>query len=123
MSTTLESMGELEIVRLAKKQLDAYNRADLEAFCACYHQEIVVYDEQGQVSLKGAQAFRARYASLFEQGHFGAEVPERLAVGEHCVDREFYWREALPNREAAKGEVLVRYRLKEALIGEVQFLR
>ena len=109
------------IARLASRQLEAYNRADLEAFCACYHPNVLVYDAQGQISSEGAEAFRARYASMFAQGKFGAEVTERIIMGEHCVDRELYWREAIEGREASKGEVLVRYRLIDNLIGEVQF--
>lgn len=115
------SKNEQAIVLLASRQLEAYNRADLDAFCACYHPEVIVYDDQGQMSLQGAKAFRARYAPMFAQGKFGASVPERIAMGEHCIDRELYWREAVEGREAAQGEVLVRYRLKENLIGEVQF--
>lgn len=112
-----------DIVQLAATQLNAYNRADLVAFCACYHPDVVVYDENGQESLRGASAFRARYAPMFNRGHFGAEVTERISVGEHCVDLERYWREAVEGQEATNGEVLVRYRLKDGLIGEVQFLR
>ena len=39
---------ESEITRLAARQLEAYNQGDLEAFCACYHTDVVVYDENGQ---------------------------------------------------------------------------
>ena len=116
-----DALSESPIALLASRQLEAYNRADLDAFCACYHPEVIVYDAQGQISVQGAQAFRARYAPMFAQGQFGASVPERMVMGEHCIDREFYWREAVADREAAEGEVLVRYRLKDQLIGEVQF--
>ena len=116
-------MIESEISRLAARQLEAYNQADLDQFCACYHADVVVYDEDGQESLRGAEAFRARYAPMFRRGHFGATVSTRLSVGDHCIDLEEYWREAVEGQEAVHGQVLVRYRLKEGLIGEVQFLR
>ena len=114
---------ESKITRLAARQLEAYNQADLDAFCACYHTDVVVYDENGQESLKGVRAFRERYAALFASGQFGATVSNRLSVGDHCIDLEEYWRGATAGQEATCGEVLVRYRLKEDLIGEVQFLR
>lgn len=114
---------ESEITRLAARQLEAYNQGDLEAFCACYHTDVVVYDENGQESLKGITAFRERYAVMFANGHFGATVNTRLSVGDHCIDLEEYWRGTAAGEDAIRGEVLVRYRLKEDRIGEVQFLR
>lgn len=112
-----------DIERLAARQLEAYNQADLDSFCACYHPDVVVFDAEGKETLRGAEAFRAQYEPMFSLGGFGAEVPTRIAVGEHCVDLERFWREARGDREAASGELLVRYRLREGLIGEVQFLR
>lgn len=112
-----------EIEQLAARQLEAYNAADIDAFCQCYHSDVVVLNADSQVTLRGASAFRARYETMFSVGGFGAEVPARLSTGEHCVDHEIYWREARGDQEAVRGELLVRYRLREGLIGEVQFLR
>ena len=111
-----------EITQLAIAQLAAYNRADLTGFCACYHLEVVVLDAQGQVTLSGLEAFRERYAPMFARGGFGAEVPQRLSAGDHCVDLEHYWRDD-PEQGQTRGTLLVRYQLREGLIGLVQFLR
>ena len=112
-----------EIVTLARLQLSAYNRADLKAFCACYHPDVVVLDAEGSVSLRGMDAFRARYAPMFERGGFGAEVPQRVHAGEHCIDYELYWRDATTETPRVTGEVLVRYLLRDNLIGVVQFFK
>ena len=112
-----------EIEQLATRQLEAYNKADIDAFCQCYHPDVVVLDADSQVTLRGATAFRAKYEPMFSLGGFGAEVPARLSAGEHCVDYEIFWQEAREGQEAVRGELLVRYRLREGLIGEVQFLR
>jgi len=106
---------------LAARQLDAYNRADLDAFCACYHPQVAVLDTDGQQTIHGIDAFRARYAQKFATGGFGATVPERLAVGPHCVDLEHYWVDS-PTGERTEGTVLVRYTLRDQQIGTVQFL-
>lgn len=111
------------IVELATRQLEAYNRADLEAFCACYHPDVQVLDARGELELSGIDAFRSRYTPLFQRGGFGATVPERLSAGGHCVDLEHYWREEREGSEATSGVVLVRYTLRENLIGIVQFLK
>ncbi|QEG24096.1 nuclear transport factor 2 family protein [Mariniblastus fucicola] len=105
------------ITTLAIKQLDAYNRADLDGFCACYHADVRVFDGEEEKP-PGIEAFRARYAKMFSKGGFGASVPTRVSLGKHCVDLEHWWRES-----GKRGEVLVRYTEKDGLIGTVQFLR
>lgn len=109
-----------DISTLAQRQLDAYNAGDLDAFVACYHPDVVVW-EDGEVSVRGRAAFRERYEDLFAGGGFGASVPGRLAEGPHCVDLEVWWRAPAdgPRRE---GRILVRYTERDGLIGEVQFL-
>ena len=80
-----------DIAQLAQAQLDAYNAADLDAFIACYHPDVVVM-EGDAISFSGREAMRERYRDLFSDWTFGASVPERLVAGSHCVDRELYWR-------------------------------
>ena len=109
-----------DISTLAQRQLDAYNAGDLDAFVACYHPDVVVW-EDGEVSVRGRTAFRERYEDLFAGGGFGASVPGRLAEGPHCVDLEVWWREAEDGMRN-EGRILVRYTWKEGHIGEVQFL-
>jgi hypothetical protein len=107
----------MPIAELAAAQLVAYNAADIDAFCACYHDEVVVLD--GEVEqLRGLEAFRERYVALFATTGFGARVPQRLAAGPHCVDLEVYWR-----ADGVEREVLVRYTERDGRIGLVQFLR
>ena len=57
------------VSELAQRQLDAYNLSDLDAFCACYHPDVVVLDDQKE-TVRGIEAFRARYVSLFEKWEF-----------------------------------------------------
>jgi hypothetical protein len=109
-----------DIATLAQRQLDAYNAADLDAFVACYHPDVVVW-EDGEPSVRGRAAFRERYEDLFSGGGFGASVPGRLAEGPHCVDLEVWWREA-EDGARREGRILVRYSARDGLIGEVQFL-
>ena len=68
------SEGTPTVVRLATDQLTAYNAADLDAFCACYHEDVVVLDDDGSESLRGAEAFRARYAPMFARGGFVGQL-------------------------------------------------
>ncbi|MEC7523017.1 MAG: nuclear transport factor 2 family protein [Myxococcota bacterium] len=108
---------------LARRQLDAYNAADLDAFCACYHPQVRVLDHDGNEVCVGIEAFRRRYEALFSTRTFGGAVETRLVVGEHCVDHERWWRTDPATGERSEGEVLVRYRLRDGSIGEAQFFR
>lgn len=109
------------IAALAIRQLAAYNRADLDAFCACYHREVRMFDGE-ELELEGIDDFRARYALMFARGGFGGDVPRRLAVGQHCVDEEEWWRIDPETGERQSGVILVRYVERDGQIGLVQFL-
>ena len=110
------------VEELATRQLAAYNAADLDGFCGCYADDVVVLDGDGAVSLRGAEAFRERYRPMFERGGFGASVDQRVQLGTHCVEREHYWRVG-PDGERTEGSVLVRYTEQGGRIAVVQFLR
>ena len=109
------------IAKLATEQLDAYNASDLEAFVACYHPNVRVLKGDKE-SLTGREAFRERYRTMFESWEFGASVPDRITLGDHCVDFEEFWRIVPDSGERIEGQVLVRYQLRDNLIGTVQFL-
>ena len=110
-----------DISKLATRQLDAYNASDLEGFVACYHEDVLVLKGEEQ-SIRGKDAFRERYTALFSEWTFGAAVPNRFYLGKHCVDYERWWRIAPGSVERSEGEVIVRYTLRDGLIGIVQFL-
>ncbi len=110
-----------DISDLATRQLAAYNASDLDAFVACYHEDIRVLDGEEE-TLRGREAFRERYRGLFELWSFGAEVPRRVHVGQHCVDYETWWRIDPDSGERSEGVLLVRYVERDDLIGLVQFL-
>jgi hypothetical protein len=110
-----------KIERLAQQQLDAYNRADLDAFVACYHPDVRVLSGDEQ-TINSIDEFRERYQELFSEWQFGATVPQRIALNTHCVDFEEWWRIDPSTGERSEGQILVRYEEREGLIGTVQFL-
>lgn len=112
------------VSELAEEQLHAYNAADLDAFCACYHSEIIVLSEEGEQVVSGSAAFKERYAPLFAKGSeaFGASVDMRVISGRHIVEREQYWRLG-EDGSREEGEVLVRYTERDGLIATAQFFK
>ena len=60
---------------------------------------------------------------MFETWSFGATVSQRIGTGPHCVDLEHWWRVDPSTNERSEGDLLVRYTLRDRLIGTVQFLK
>jgi len=110
------------IRELAAQQLDAYNAADLDAFAACYHPDVTVYQGEEQ-QFQGRETLRERYRTMFEEWSFGATVSKRLDMGAHCIDLEHWWRVDPANNKRSEGDLLVRYTMRDNLIGIVQFLK
>jgi hypothetical protein len=118
---TPDAPAATDVVTLATAQLAAYNAGDLSTFVACYHPDVVVW-EDGEKTVEGRDKFRARYEDLFSGSGFGASVPGRLTEGRHCVDLEVWWRVHPDTLERTEGRILVRYTERDGLIATVQFL-
>ena len=109
---------------LSDRQLAAYNAADLEAFCACYHQHVRVLDEDGNATCEGMEAFRARYAALFGScSEVRAAIQQRIALGRSVVELEVYQRRPHDSGLLEEGEVIVRYTERGGLIATAQFIK
>ncbi len=107
-------------VELATRQLAAYNAQQLDAHCACFADDIVVQDFNGAVSLRGIDAYRARYAAMFAQypeNH--AALVARVSLGSTVIDHERVRR--TPASEPF--EVLAIYAMGEGRIRQVSFVR
>ncbi len=112
------------VVTLSRRQLEAYNRADIDAFCACFHSEVTVLDGEGRATLEGIDAFRARYHGMFSShSDVRAEVTQRIVLGDHVVELERWSRVALATGERSEGTVIVRYTARDCLLRWVEFLR
>lgn len=107
---------------LATAQLAAYNAADLDAFCACYHPDVTVLGADGDVRIQGLAAFRDRYEGLFRDFvDVRGTVDERLALGPHVVEREAWSRVDRATGVRTAGTVLVRYTEADGLLRWAQF--
>lgn len=111
------------VLELSDAQLDAYNRRDIDAFCRCYHDDVVVLDERGQCVHQGIEAFRTAYTQLFETHEIHAWITERIHIQNHVVEKETWQRTCIQTGEKSGGDVIVRYTEKEQKIAIVEFLR
>lgn len=76
---------------VVQRQLEAYNRHDLEAFMATYRDDARVYrmPEATRPALDGAAAIRAFYRDQrFNRPALHAELVARTTLGDKVVDHE-----------------------------------
>jgi len=75
--------------QLVQAQLEAYNRQDIEAFLACYHEDCEFIDWPGKVRLHGHDEWRPRYLELWARSpQLQARIRNRMVLGRHVVDLE-----------------------------------
>ena len=77
--------------RAAQRQLDAYNAHDIDAFVACYHPQVEIWDlKTNTMSASGTDQMRKTYGKMFKESpEVYAQVTSRSVVGNVAFDREF----------------------------------
>jgi hypothetical protein len=107
-------------VDAVEKQVEAYNAGDLDAFVACYAQEVVFEAADGGSQTSGRDELRQRYGALFDSApNLHAEITSRIRVGSYVVDEERV--NGFPGGDIHAVAI---YRLnQEGLIDRVRFLR
>jgi hypothetical protein len=76
-------------IDLVDRQLAAYNRRDLEAFAACYTDDVELWTGSGQLIARGQTAFREHYRRLFETNPtLRGRLVGRQVQGSIVVDHE-----------------------------------
>ncbi|ARU62954.1 hypothetical protein CBW65_19675 [Tumebacillus avium] len=112
-----------DITLPAQRQLEAYNNRDIEAFMACYAQDIVVEDAEGNILMQGWENMYKSYAAMFEQSpELHCKLVSRIAVGNYVLDEE----NVTGHAKRSPGEVshvVAVYRIADDLIQHVRFIR
>lgn len=106
---------------LAERQLAAYNARDLDAFAACFAEDVEVYDFPGVLSLSGREAFRARFIERFKSEGLEAIAVHRAVIGNRVIDHERVWLEGREN--GAPIDLVVIYTVQGGFIARVDFIK
>ena len=108
--------------RLVQTQAEAYNRRDLDAFCACYHPDVHVYRNLGEpTSLAGIADFRRSYKERFNSSpNLQCEIRSRITLSKTIVDEE-----VVSGLSGSKEplHVVAIYGFQDGLISQVWFAR
>lgn len=76
-------------LEMAQKQLDAYNARDIDAFVACYAEDVQVYNFPDKLIMEGREKMRESYGRMFQQvPNLHCELVNRISIGNKVIDRE-----------------------------------
>jgi hypothetical protein len=82
-------MTSAEIISLIDRQIDAFNRHDVEAFVACYHSNALLKDIDGGIRAQGREAMVDLYKDIFLKApHIRVDLINRMASGAFVIDLE-----------------------------------
>ncbi|MGZ4163685.1 MAG: nuclear transport factor 2 family protein [Tumebacillaceae bacterium] len=114
-------MSELELTGPVRRQLEAYNNRDIEAFMSCYAPTCVVEDGEGNVLMENWDVMKASYADLFVASpELHCTIVARTVVGNYVLDEEHVTGR---RGNTGVGHVVAVYRVADGLIQHVRFLR
>jgi hypothetical protein len=106
---------------VVRKQLEAYNRHDMDAFVATYHPDVRIYElPSGDLVLEGHEAMRERYTTRFApESTVQATITHRTVYGNMVIDVEALTG-MLPDREVYATAI---YEVVDGLINQVWFVK
>lgn len=109
-------------IELAQRQLEAYNRRDLEAFLAVFSDDCRLYELGKEApTTVGKAAMRERYANLFAKSpSLNCVIVNRTALGRAVIDFE-----QITGRMGEPGvlEAIAIYEIEGDRIARVHFMR
>lgn len=119
MQPPLSNFPNNPVAAIVARQLEAYNRQDVDAFVACFAEDVVIEVDGIDTQHIGRETMRENYAAMFKafpNNH--ATVTQRMVVGQHAVDEEL-----VEGREDKPFRTVAVYTIGDhGLISRVRFL-
>ncbi|WP_397399705.1 nuclear transport factor 2 family protein [Phenylobacterium sp.] len=116
----MSASAQLSPADIAQGQLDAYNVQDLDAHCAFFADDITVADLNGDVTIQGIAAYRAKYVQVFADfPQNRARLVNRICVGQTVIDHEDVSR----GPDGPNFQVIAIYTLAGGKIARVDFVK
>ncbi len=105
--------------QVVQKQVEAYNRHDLDAFLGCYAADVKLYDFPDKELSSGLDAMRTSYGKLFaDNPDLKVDIPKRIVQGDTVIDQEFVF-----VNENRRFKAVAIYRVVSGRIAAVWFVR
>ncbi|WOD42434.1 nuclear transport factor 2 family protein [Hwangdonia lutea] len=103
---------------IVNKQLEAYNKRDIDAFVNTYSTDIKLYKFPNSLMSEGQDALKKQYESMFEKTpDLNAEIVNRMVLGNKVIDKE---------KVTANGNIfyaIAIYEVKNGKINKVTFIQ
>ena len=100
-----------EAERLVRKQVEVFNRHDLDAFLACYASDVKFYQFPDKLLYSGLDSMREAYGRMFRaEPDLKVEITHRIVQGDFVIDHES------GNRDGRKIDLTVIYQVKDGKI-------
>ncbi len=107
-----------ENVAVVEKQLDAYNRRDIEGFTNYYSDSVKVYRFPDQFLYQGKEIFRNNYSQMFDRyPNLNCKVINRIVEGDTVIDHE-----SVLFAGEKRQKFIVIYKIVAGKIQEVYFM-
>jgi len=85
----VDSMLQETPEQIVQRQVNAYNARDIDAFLDTYARDVVVYNQQGELSMKGHEQMRATYEPMFKEvTNLYCDIQNRIVINNKVIDRE-----------------------------------
>ncbi|MGF1753350.1 nuclear transport factor 2 family protein [Vibrio makurazakiensis] len=116
--------AEQETIRVVDAQLAAYNARDIDAFIACYHDDIEISLFSVGIQIRGKQALKERYEQKFEGlKYLHASALKRIVQGRYLVDHELAESASQsPDKIDNSVRVIAAYEVQNGKIVRVSFM-
>ncbi|NRD79821.1 nuclear transport factor 2 family protein [Bacillus sp. BRMEA1] len=109
----------MSIEQVVQKQIEFYNKQDMEGFASTYADDITVYSfPDNTIQLDGKQALIERYTETFKKKMY-AEIKTRSIVGNKVID----WEIAKNGLTGESTSLMAIYEIENNLISKVWFIR
>lgn len=102
----LAIVSEASPATIVQKQVESFNSENLDAFAACYAENVVVLNYPNDTLYVGNKTLKANYKRYFENSpKTEVEVVKRIQIGAVVIDEELVYRAGRTNRQVAIYEV------------------
>jgi hypothetical protein len=104
---------------IVQKQVEAYNKHDLDAFLGFYASDVKLYDFPDKERSSGLDAMRKTYGKLFaDNPELKVDIRKRIVQGDTVIDQE-----AIFVREDRRFTAVAIYQVTDGKIAAVWFVR
>ena len=108
------------LAEIAKGQLDAYNKQDIDDFMFWYAEDVEIYNFPNELVYKGREKMRERYISVWSQNpNQRAKLINRMCVGNTVMDQEHVTGRA----DGVELNVIAIYKIVNNKIQQIYFVR